>query len=104
MERPSITYVTGKLDKFVMLSDGLAYWFKTKDQYLYRVTPAQVFHEESALITVPVRQYRQVEVSFISMKTLVDKRTFYARHPKDKAGRIRPGAELIPEYQEGDRL
>ena len=101
MDRPSITYVTGKLDKFVMLADGLAYWFKMKDQYLYRVTPSQVFHEEASRITVPVRQYRQVEVSIISMKTLVDKRTFYAKYPTDQSGRIRPGVELIPEYQEG---
>lgn len=87
-----------------MLSDGLAYWFKMKDQYLYRVTPSQVFFEEAQHITVPVRQYRQVEVSIISMKTLVDKRTFYAQHPTDQAGRRRPGVELVPEYQEGGRL
>ena len=103
MDRPSITYVTGKLDKFVMLSDGLAYWFKMKDQYLYRVTPSQVFFEEAQQITVPVRQYREVEVSIISMKTLVEKRTFFAQHPIDQAGRRRPGVELIPEYQEGGR-
>ena len=100
MERPSITYVTGKLDKFVMLTDGLAYWFKMKDQYLYRVTPTQVFHEEAEQISVPVRQYRRVEVSIISMKTLVEKRTYYAQHPTDQAGRLRPGIELIPEYQQ----
>lgn len=94
-------YVTGKLDKFVVLSEGIAYWFKTKDQYLYRVTPAQTFHEESAAITVPVRQYREIEVSFISMKTLVEKRTFYAAHPIDAAGRHRLGVELIPEYRKG---
>lgn len=104
MNRPSITYVTGKLDKFVMVADGLAYWFKMKDQYLYRVTPSQVFHEESAQIAVPIRQYREVEVSIISMKTLTDKRTFYAQHPVDAAGRPRPGIELIPEYrQKGGR-
>lgn len=103
MDKPSITYVTGKLDKFVMLADGLAYWFKMKDQYLYRVTPSQVFFEESAQITVPVRQYREVEVSIISMKTLVEKRTFYAQHPTDQAGRRRAGIELIPEYKEGGR-
>lgn len=101
MNKPSTTYVTGKLDKFVMLADGIAYWFKMKDQYLYRVTPAQTFHEEAAAITVPVRQYREVEVSFISMKTLVEKRTFYAQHPVDAAGRPRQGIELIPEYKEG---
>lgn len=101
MERPSITYVTGKLDKFVMIAEGLAYWFKMKDQYLYRVTPAQVFHEEAAQIKVPVRQYRQVEVSIISMKTLCEKRKFYAQHPTDQAGRTRQGVELLPEYQEG---
>ena len=96
-------YVTGKLDKFVVLSEGIAYWFKTKDQYLYRVTPSQTFHEEAADITVPVRQYREIEVSFISMKTLVEKRTFYANHPVDAAGRRRQGVELVPEYQEGGR-
>ena len=103
MNRPSITYVTGKLDKFVMLADGLAYWFKMKDQYLYRVTPSQVFHEEAQQITVPIRQYREVEVSIISMKTLVEKRIFYAQHPVDQAGRRRLGIELIPEYKEGGR-
>lgn len=103
MDRPSITYVTGKLDKFVMLADGLAYWFKMKDQYLYRVTPSQVFFEEAEKITVPVRQYREVEVSIISMKTLVEKRIFYAQHPTDQAGRRRAGVELIPEYKEGGR-
>ena len=54
MDRPSITYVTGKLDKFVMLADGLAYWFKMKDQYLYRVTPSQVFFEEAEQITAEI--------------------------------------------------
>lgn len=104
MSKPSITYVTGKLDKFVMIADGIAYWFKMKDQYLYRVTPSQTFHEEAGAITVPVRQYCEVEVSFISMKTLVEKRTFYAQHPVDAAGRPRPGVELVPEYQqEGGR-
>lgn len=103
MERPSITYVTGKLDKFVMLAGGLAYWFKMKDQYLYRVTPSQVFFEEAEDISVPVRQYRQVDVSIISMKILVEKRIFYANHPVDQAGRHRPGVELIPEYMEGGR-
>lgn len=101
MNKPSITFVTGKLDKFVMLADGLAYWFKMKDQYLYRVTPSQVFHEEAAQIMVPIRQYKEVEVSFISMKTLIEKRTYYAQHPTDQAGRTRPGAELVPEYKEG---
>ncbi len=99
-----VHYVTGKLDKFVVLSQGIAYWFKTKDQYLYRVTPSQTFFEESASITVPVRQYREISVSFISYRTLVEKRTFYAQHPVDASGRRRAGIELIPEHQEGGRL
>ena len=99
MERPSVTYVTGKLDKFVMLSQGLAYWFKMKDQYLYRVTPSQVFFEENEAITVPIRQYREVGVSILSTKSLIEKRKYFAQHPVDQAGRTRSGVELVPEYQ-----
>lgn len=97
MEKPSVTYVTAKLDKFVVLAYGLAFWFKMKDQYLYRITPMQVFLEEASQITVPVRQYRKVEVSIISMKTLRTKSIFYAQHPVDSQGRPRPGVELLAE-------
>lgn len=94
-DKETRTYVTGNFDKFVVLYDGLAYWFKMKDQYLYCISTEEDFHKESADITIAVRQYSEIKGSIVSLKRLLKMREFYVAHPVDNSGRHRLGIELL---------
>ena len=94
------TYVTGKFDKFVVVYNGLAYWFKMKDQYLYRVSTEEDFHQESENITIEIRKYTQIPGSIISLNILLRKIEYYAAHPIDIKGNQRQGIELLKKEGE----
>lgn len=101
METTSQTFVTAHFDKFVVIYDGLAHWFKTKGLYLYRVSTEQDFHHEASLITSPARVFTLIPGSILTTRVLLAKRAFFAKHPINKQGMQRPGAHLCPEFQEG---
>ena len=98
---PSQTFVSAHFDKFVVLYGGLAHWFKTKGQYLYRVSTEQQFHQEAALITSPARVFKAIPGSVVTERVLLAKRAYFASHPINKQGQQRPGAHLCPEFKEG---
>lgn len=97
------TYVTGTLGRFVVLYEGLAYWFEMKDQYLYKVTVEQEFFDYLEENKEQIKEkfiYRLINGSILSPKLLIKKRRWYASHAVSKEGFKRIGVELIPEYRE----
>lgn len=93
------TYVSGKFDKFVVVYNGLAYWFKMKGQYLFRVSTEEDFQSENDNIKIEKLRYTPIPGSIISLNVLFYKRKFFAEHPVDKEGKPRKGVELLIEYQ-----
>lgn len=94
-----MTFVSGKFDKFVVIYNGLAYWFKMKDQYLFRVSAEETFHQENNDLEIEKLKCVPIDGSIVSLKTLLAKRRFFAEHPIDRSGRRRQGVELLIEYQ-----
>lgn len=94
-----MTFVAGKFDKFVVTYNGLAYWFKMKDQYLFRVSTEETFHQENNDLEIEKLKCVPIDGSIVSLKTLLAKRRFFAEHPIDRSGRRRQGVELLIEYQ-----
>ena len=89
-------FVTPSVNRFVVLYDGLAYWFKMKDQYLYQVTTEREFYEYNGDSEVPEKfRYSPTQTGFVSLRGLMSKRRYYVTHPVNADGREREGVELI---------
>lgn len=86
-----------RMDKFVVLYNGLAHWFKMKGQYLYRISSGEVFFTENEAIALNVLKYQPIKGSIVTQKKLLEMRRFYAIHPVSKSGKARTGVELLPE-------
>lgn len=100
MEKQINTFVNTRFDKFVVVYNGLAYWFKMKGQYLYRVSEEETFHQENAnLPEQGGHRFNLISGSIVPLKALLQKRRFFADHPIDRQGKKRQGVELLIEYQ-----
>lgn len=99
MDKVQFTYLHPRYDKFVTIYNGLAYYFKMRDQYLFRVAPEAVFFQENQAVLDDRFRYYPIPGSIVSIRTLLLKRKIFATYPINRAGYQRPGVELLPEYQ-----
>ncbi len=98
MEKKVQTYVPQKFDKFVVTYNGLAYWFRMKGQYLFRVSTESQFHEENAQAYKPEVFCHPISGTIVPLKQLFIKRDFFLRHPINKEGTPRLGIELLQDW------
>ncbi|MGN0089591.1 MAG: hypothetical protein ACI36Z_01360 [Alloprevotella sp.] len=91
-------FVTPSINRFVALHEGLAYWFKTKDQYLYKVSTEREFYEYNGDSEVPDKlRYTPTQTGFVSLRGLMAKRRYYVTHPVNAEGKERTGVELVKQ-------
>lgn len=96
------TYINGRLDRFTILYEGLAYWFEMKDQYLYKVTLEDEFKQfwyDHRGDLHPKFVFRHLNGSIFTPKKLVVTRRWYFATGVNKEGYKRIGLELLPEYR-----
>jgi hypothetical protein len=94
------TYLHPHYDKFVTVYNGLAHYFKMRDQYLFRVATEADFLAENAEVTDDRFRYFYIPGSIVSIRTLLLKRRQFSLYPINRQGYQRPGVELLPEYHE----
>jgi hypothetical protein len=100
MEKEQYTYLHPRYDKFVTVYNGLAHYFKMRDQYLFRVATEQDFLEENRAVVDDDYRYFYIPGSIVSIRTLLLKRKQFSLYPFNRQGYQRPGVELLPEYKQ----
>jgi hypothetical protein len=97
-QKDQYTYLHPHYDKFVAVYNGLAHYFKMRDQYLFRVAPESDFLAENEAVTDDRYRYFYIPGSIVSIRTLLLKRKQFATFPVTLQGTPRPGVKLLPEY------
>lgn len=100
MEKTQYTYLHPHYDKFVTVYNGLAHYFKMRDQYLFRVAPESQFLNENEAVLDDRYRYFPIPGSIVSVRTLLLKRKQFALYPISRQGGERPCVQLLPEYYE----
>lgn len=110
MKKKIQTYVPEKFDKFVVTYNGLAYWFRMKGQYLFRVSTEQEFHDENANAYHPKVFCKPIDGTIVPLRQLFRKRSYFVTHPVNQDGHLRQGVDMLikwmschPEEQEDER-
>lgn len=87
-----------KFDKFVVTYNGLAYWFRMKGQYLYRVSFEYQFHEENEKAHLTKLVCHPIAGTIIPLKQLFRKRNYFLNHPVNRDGHLRQGIDILQAW------